>query len=252
MKKNRQFLISGLVMMLLAFFTLSIANAQEEKEEKKTIKIKMVTDDDGNVKIDTTIVLDEDFDGNWEDLIEDEELREKLKDIHINIKSDGDENVYIMSTDVKGHKYMYVTDGDDDGEEKVMVWHGDVAFDGDEDMDVIIEKLDGDSNIMVMTTVKSDCKSKDGKVIMKTIKVDVDDEGENVMIWTSDDMDEEVYEVMIDKLGGDSTKVMVIKVDGDKEYKVVKEKEIIIITDDEDCIKKDKDKKKKKKKEDND
>ena len=77
MKINRHLLLKGLILMIMAAFTFTQATAQETKEEKKVIKIRMVTDDDGNTTIDTTIILDEDFEGDWKALNEDDH------DIHV-------------------------------------------------------------------------------------------------------------------------------------------------------------------------
>ena len=124
MKRKKHLLLKGLILMIMAAFTFTQATAQEEKEEKKVIKIRMVTDDDGNTTIDTTIVLDEDFDGDWKALIEDEELLEQIENIEIDLNLDDDGNIYLIKSPHTTKKaYYYSVESDDDGEVTVKVEH---------------------------------------------------------------------------------------------------------------------------------
>ena len=52
-------MLKSLVLMILGMFTISTVHAQEETEikEDKTIKIKMVKSKDGDMSIDTTIII---------------------------------------------------------------------------------------------------------------------------------------------------------------------------------------------------
>lgn len=145
--------------MILAAFTFSSATAQEVKEEKKIIKIKMITDDDGNVTIDTTIVLDEDFDGDWKTLIEDEH------DIHVKtIEGDTTLTFVIKTADCKK----------EGAEKHVMIWSSDGKDMGEHD--IILKKLDGDSNVMIVTTVSAE-EEVHGDAGMSFVTVTVDDDG---------------------------------------------------------------------------
>ncbi len=121
-------MLRAFLLTLLALLLVTYTYAQEEKETKKVIKLKVETDDDGNVSIDTTIILDGEFDGDWKTLIDDEEVLEKLKNIEIEIEEG------------------------ENGESKVMVWTSD---DGEHEFmhDVMLEELEGDSvKVIVLTT----------------------------------------------------------------------------------------------------
>jgi hypothetical protein len=244
MKKNRHYLLKGLMMLILAMFTISVVHAQEEVElkEDKTIKIKMVKSEDGDMSIDTTIIIKGDFDGDWKALIDDEDLAKELEEIEIEIESDGEhETIMIMSPDKSKHKYMYVTaEEGEDGEVRVEVKEGNEGI-----HDVWVSKTEeGDSTITYM--IKTEGKGKEGE--------------KKVMVWHSDDG--ETHDILLEEMDGEGAKVMVVTVDDDVEGEgVVVKKEVIVIKDgkvikcehdhDHDCDHdhdKDKDKKKKKKK----
>ena len=199
MKRNRNLLMNGLILLVMAVFTFSSATAQEKKEEKKVIKIKMMTDENGETTIDTTIVFDENFEGDWKALIEDEEILEKLEEIEINVDVDEDGKIYIMSSGKPGHKegdstmtFIIKIDDEGDGEEKdVMVWYSD----GDgkhkhhkkghkmvvtKTMDVHLEEIEGDT------------------VITYTIEMEGEGDGKskNVMVWSSGDKKSETHEII--------------------------------------------------------
>lgn len=279
MKKNRQLITKSLLVLVLALFTGGMLTAQEKKVEKKAIKVMVTEDDDGNIKIDTTILMGAEFDGKWESIIEDEELLEKLKDIKVDVSLDDDGRTIVVKSTGEGNiSYNYSIDSLNDGT---------IFFSADAIMkDIHIDRVDGDSTITVI--VKSDGDDKEDKIMIwhsddqhkdidhaaeykvvvaksadidldvekgeKTItyriKVDDDGEGEEkVVIWSSDEDLEKTHDVIIKSLGDDDDgKVIIIKDDGDeKGVKVIREKEYIIIK--EEAEKTEKDKKKKKKKE---
>jgi hypothetical protein len=231
------------MLMILAMFTFTIVHAQEEVElkEDKTIKIKMVKSKDGNMAIDTTIIIKGDFDGDWKALIDDEDLIKEMEEIEIEIETDGEhETIMIMSPDKSKHSYMYVTaEEGEDGEVRIEVKEGD-----EEIHDVWVTKSDGDSTITYMIKTEG----KDGK-----------DGEKKVMVWHSGDG--ETHDILLEKMDGEEGKVMIVTVDEDgKAEGTVVKKEVIIIKDgklikydhydhDHDCDHdKDKEKKKKKKK----
>lgn len=277
-------MLRSLIIIVMASFSFTAVMAQEEnveKVEKKAIKVKIAADEDGNMTVDTTIYLDEEFDGDWSKITDDEELLEKLKDIKVDLDIDGDNNVYLIKAPHNKKKgYFYSVDTDTDGEVKV-----DVIDIGEGEMEVIVESLSDDSTrtftikkekcykkgdkdvmvwisddgehkhgekeykVVVSESVDMDVEVEDGEKVI-TYKIKVDDAGdgeEKIMIWNSDESNEEMHDIMIEKLGDDDSKVIIIKADGDKDgHKVIKKEEIIIITEDD----KDSDKKKKKKKKD--
>jgi len=277
---NRHLLLKGLILIIMAAFTFSPANAQEVKEEKKIMKIKMTADDDGNVTIDTTIVLDEDFDGDWKALIEDEELQEQMGNIEIELELDDDGNIYMIKSPQTTQKaYYYSVESDDDGEVTVKVEH-----EMEDIHDVHVKTIEGDTTLTFV--LKTDCKESDGEkqvmiwhtdgddkhkdhnvTVSKSMDVHVDvvdgdsvitytiemkdDDGEHkdVMIWHSDGDEEITHDVILERIEGDSCKVIIVTAGDDgKAVGVVKKKEVIIITDEDH----DKDKKEKKKKKDDD
>jgi hypothetical protein len=240
MKKNRHYILKSFLLMILAMFTFSVVHAQEEVElkEDKTIKIKMVKSEDGDLSIDTTIVIKGDFDGDWKALIDNEDLVKELEEIQIEIESDGEnETIMIMSPDKSKHSYMYVTaEEGEDGEVRVEVKEGNKEI-----HDVWVTKSDGDSTITYM--IKTEGKGKEGE--------------KKVMVWHSGDG--ESHDVLLNKMDGEDGKVMIVTVDEDGEAEGASvKKEVIVIKDgkvikydhykdhDHDCDH-DKDKKKKKK-----
>jgi len=278
MKKNRLFMLRAAVLMVMALFTFATVNAQEEKEEKKVIKIKMMADEDGNVTMDTTIVLDEDFDGNWEDIIDDEDVLKKIKDIHIDLDLDEHKNVYLIDAPHTQKKAYYYSIDEDDGNIRVEVEQGDnlediyVTAEGDTTMTFVVKTAagdkDGEEKIMIWHSKDGDCKHKhtdkehnviisksadmhvdvvDGdSVLTYTIKVDGEEGEKEVMVWSSSGDEDENIEVMLKELGGDSCKVMVVTARGDGEdIKIEKKTEMIIITVEDEDVKKKKKKKKK-------
>jgi hypothetical protein len=230
-------MLKRLMVLFLAMFTFSLAYAQEETElkEDKTIKIKMVKSDDGDMSLDTTIVIKGDFDGDWKALIDDEDLIKELEEIEIEIETDGEhETIMIMSPGKSKHKYMYVTaEEDEDGEVRIEIKDGNDEI--HEIHDVWVSKTDdGDSTITYM--IKTEGKGKEGE--------------KKVMVWHSDDG--ETHDILLEEMDGEGAKVMVVTVDEDGEGEgVVVKKEVIVIKDGK-VIKSehdhDKDKKKKKKK----
>lgn len=256
-------MLRAAILMVMAVFAFTTLNAQEEKEEKKVIKIKMMADEDGNITIDTTILLDEDFDGNWEDYIDDEEVLKKIKEIHVDLDVDGDNDVYLIKAPHTTKKGYFYTVDEDDGNVRVEVKHGKdvediyVTAEGDTTMTFVVKTVDGDHDggekIMIWHSEDGDCKHKKGdkehSVHTYTIKVDDSDGEKEVMVWSSDGSEHENIEVMLEELGGDSCKVMVVTAGGDGEdIKIVKKKEVIIITEEVEEDEKDDKKKKKKKK----
>lgn len=227
MKKNRQLFVHSILLLVMVMFTLTAYTQEDKKVEKKAIKVKVLSDKDGNITIDTTILIDEDFDNDWKSLIDDEEIKEKLKgiDIDINVKVDDEGHVYILkSEDGEKKTIFYTIESDDDGEIKLEV-NGAAKT-----KDVYITKMDGDSTIKVI--VKSKGEKLDGE--------------ENVIIWHSDDDD--MHGIMFDDEKAERTKfIIVTKDEGGEEIKVVKKKEVIIITEDESKTKSDTSKKKKEK-----
>jgi len=241
MKKNRHILLKSLIMFIMAAFTFTSAFAQEEKEEKKLIKVKVMADEDGNISIDTSFVLDEDFDGDWKALIKDEELLEKLESIEIDLDLDEDGNIYLIKSPHTTQKtYFYSADTDDDG--KVTI---DVEVEsGDEDIhEIIVKEIDGDST-MTIVLKSAGCKKEENEYI--------------VMIWHDMDGEEEItHDIIMEQIDGDSCKVVIMTTgDGGTSVSVIKKKEVIIITEEveehEHDHDHDKDKKKKKKKKDDD
>lgn len=224
-------MLKGFLLLALAVLMLSYAYAQEEKEEKKVIKIKMVTDDEGNVNIDTTIVIGDDFDGDWKDLIEDKELLEKLENITIDVEVDEEGVIYLKSDGSSENHYMYVTTEEEDGEMKVMV-----KMDGGEAIvhDIHVESVEHDS--VYTYTIKTTGDGEDGE--------------HKVIMWTTDDKgsEEMKFDILLDKVEGDSVKVIMVSSGDGEKVEVIKKSEVIIIK--EDCDDDKKDKKKKKKKED--
>ena len=271
-------MLRAAVLMVMALFTFATVNAQEEKEEKKVIKIKMMADEDGNVTMDTTIVLDEDFDGNWEDIIDDEDVLKKIKDIHIDLDLDDHKNVYLIDAPHTQKKAYYYSIDEDDGNIRVEVEQGDnlediyVTAEGDTTMTFVVKSAagdkDGEEKIMIWHSKDGDCKHKhtdkehnviisksadmhvdvvDGdSVLTYTIKVDGEEGEKEVMVWSSSGDEDENIEVMLKELGGDSCKVMVVTARGDGEdIKIEKKTEMIIITVEDEDVKKKKKKKKK-------
>lgn len=285
MKMNRHLLLKGLILMIMAAFTFSSATAQEEKEEKKIMKIKMTADDDGNVTIDTTIVLDEDFEGDWKALIDDEELLEQIENIEIDLNLDDDGNIYLIKSPHTTKKaYYYSVESDDDGEVTVKVEH-----EMEDIHDIHVKTIEGDTTLTFV--IKTDCKESDGEkqvmiwhtdgddkhkdhnvtvsksmdvhvdvvdgdsVITYTIEMkDEDGEHKDVMIWHSDGDEEITHDVILEKIEGDSCKVIIVTAGDDGKTVIMKKKEVIIITDEDhdNDHDHDKDKKKKKKKKDDD
>lgn len=170
MKKHKHLLYSGLILLIMAAFSLSSASAQEDKEEKKIFKIIIVSDEDGETNIDTTIVFDEDFEGDWKALIEDEEI-----EIDINVEVDEDGKIYIMSSGNTGQKYMYITEADESGEIQLEI---EKMMEGMHDIN--IEKME------------------DGSTMTFIIKTDgeVDGESKNVMVWSSDGKKGKTHEII--------------------------------------------------------
>lgn len=265
MKKNRHMYLKALVLLIVASFTFSLVNAQEVKEEK-TVMIKMVTEEDGNINLDTTIILNEDFDGDWTTVTDDEELLKKLEELDIDLDLDGTQKVYMIKAPETSQKaYYYSVETNDEGE--VVV---EVEGDSDGTHNVWVSEVDGDSTITIVLK-SEDCKHKshDGEhkmIVSKTMNVEVETEDgdtvitytiktggeegeEDVMIWHSDDNEEVSYEILMEQIDGDSSKIIIMTTGKDgEEVKVVKHKEVIIITEDVEEHDHDKDKKKKKKK----
>jgi hypothetical protein len=274
MKKNRHMYLKALVLLIAASFTFSLANAQEVKKEEKAITIKMVKEEDGNIRLDTTIILDEDFDGDWSTVTDDEELLKKLEEMDIDLDLDGTQKVYMIKAPETSQKaYFYSVETDDEGEVVVEVESGSAGshnvwvseVDGDSTITIVLKSEDckhkghdGEHKMVVSKTMNVELETEDGDtVITYTIKTGGEDGEENVMIWHSDDNEEISYEILMEKIEGDSSKIIIMTTSSDgEEVKVVKTKEVIIITEDieehdHDCDHdhdKDKDKKKKKKK----
>lgn len=231
MKKNRLTLMSSLVLMLLAAFTFSTLQAQEAREEKKIVKIKVTEDDNGEVTVDTTIIFDEDFEGDWEQLIDDDEILKNLEELDIDLEIDEDGKVYILkspSSQKKGYFYTTSTDGDG-SETHVEVKHL--------EEDILVNIVDGDTTITVIVKPEgdmkecqkkvmvwhadADCKHKDHSKMLKSQKIDVnmevtdgdtlmtytieiegdgDEDGGNVLFWTSDKEGDGEHEIIIKKI----------------------------------------------------
>ncbi len=263
--------LKAIVLLIVASFTFGLADAQEVKEEK-AVTIKMVKEEDGNISLDTTIILDEDFDGDWSTVTDDEELLKKLEEMDIGLDLDGTQKVYMIKAPETSKKaYFYSVETDEDGEVTVEVESGSVGA-----QNVWVSEIDGDSTITIVLK-SEDCKHKEGehKVLMtKSMNVQISEEdgdsvitytimtdgkegeSEDVMIWHSDGNEEINHEFMVKEIEGDSAKIIIMTTGGDDEdIHVVKKKEIIIITEEHehDCDHDhDKDKKKKKKKKDDD
>lgn len=280
MKKSRHLFLNSLVILIAALFSFTQLQAQEEKEEKKVIKMKVLADDDGEMRIDTMIVLDEDFDGDWESITDDEEILEKLKEMDIKLDIDAESNVYIIRAPHTQKKtYFYTTETDEDGNVNVEV---EVENAEDGYIEVTTSEFKGDSTITIMLK-STECNNKEGEqqvmiwhtdeegehenykvvtvkadhlniekadgdsIITYTIKMESGEDGEDVMIWHSEEGSPE-SNVIIKEIEGDSIKVFVTTSDDmEGDVKVIK-KEVIIITDEEHVSEKDKDKDKKKKK----
>ena len=90
--------LKSIILLIIASLTFSLVNAQEEKEEEKIVKIKIIEEDDGNISIDTTIILDEDFDGDWGALVDDEELLKKLEEMDIDLDIHEGSKVYMIKS----------------------------------------------------------------------------------------------------------------------------------------------------------
>lgn len=168
--------------VILSFAQLSV-NAQEKKEEKKVIKVVVQADDDGEVRIDTTIILNGDFDGNWKELITDEDLRKKVEEIDIKVMSDDDGKIMVMTQGKAKQKYMYITTTEEDGEMQVEV----EEITGGDGGEFEIEEIMGDSTKTFI--IKHTSGDDDGKV----------------MIWHSDGDDNKgavKKDVIVRKLNG--------------------------------------------------
>jgi hypothetical protein len=274
MKKNRQIFLKSLIILVMAMFSFSLANAQEEKQEKKVIKMKVLAEDDGEVRIDTMILLNEDFDGDWSAIIDDEELLKKLEDLDVDLEIEGEANVYMVKAPhTQKQAYTYTVISDDEGEVRVNV---ETESQGDGLHEVFIKEIDGDSTITILLksgdcikegkdhevmiwhsdedgeekeykviTLKSDeFKDVESEVTYK-IRMESGEEGEEVLIWNIEDDPEN--NIIIKEIEGDSIKVFVTTSDEMSQDEKVIKKEVIIITE-EDGGKKDKDKDKKKKK----
>jgi len=228
MKRNRQLFMGSLILLLLAAFTFSVAFSQEKKEEAKVIKLKLVTNEDGSTTIDTTIIIGEDFDGDWKELIGDEAILEKLEDIEIEIEANDDGSFMIMNTGGSGHKYVYVMEMDEEqGEMKVDVEKISEAM-----LDVHVATLEGDS-------VKT--------FVVKTVKGG-DEEDSRVLIWHSggDEVKLE-HKIVLDEKDGKDAKIIVYTTrDGDERVEVISTNKVIVIKDDDKNEGKDKKKKDKK------
>lgn len=245
--KNRLTMMNMLIMLMLAVFTFSTTHAQEAKEEVKVVKIKVMTDDEGNVTVDTSFVMDE-------------EMLEKLEEMDIQIDVDGDENVFIMKsphTSKKGYYYATSTDGNDsethvevrhieediiidvlDGDttitvimnannhakecnKKVMVWHGDddhkahseMVFSDEMDMDVEMEIIDGDTIIKYTITMDGEEHEHSG----------------DMMFWTSDEGDMEEHDFIIKSAEGN---VMMVEMFDDEASTIITQTIIISNIDD--------------------
>jgi hypothetical protein len=269
-----------MVILLLAMFSISLAKAQEEKEDKKVMKIKIVSDEGGNIKIDTTITLDEGFDVDWSAIIEDEELLKKLEDIDIDLKVDGGANIYMVKTPgTQKQAYFYTVETDDKGEVKLKVSQ---ESGGDALHEVFVQEIEGDSTISIVLKTEGCIKStgheevmiwqsddggekKEYKIVLAkpnlihvdnlegdslvTYKITLGEDGEkNVAVWYSQDDEAISSDVFIEKIQGDSCKVIIMSSGDEEDLKIVKKKEVIIITDDADKKGKDKGKKNKKNK----
>jgi hypothetical protein len=265
--------LKSLILLIVASFTFSLVNAQEVKEEKKVIKIKMMSDEDGNVTLDTSFVLDEDFDGDWKALVHDEDLLKKLEEMDIDLDIQEGSKIYMVkSPHTTKSGYFYSIDSED-GENVVV----EIKTGGEGTENIWVSEIDGDSTFTIMLK-SSDCKheSHDGEhkvVVSKTMNVEIetmdgdsvmtytiktsggDGNHENIMIWHSDGNEKMTHDILMKKIDGDSCKVIIMTTGDDGEaVKVVKHKEFIIITEevedhDHDHDKdKHKDKKKNKKK----
>ncbi|MEN8225999.1 MAG: hypothetical protein ABFS05_11645 [Bacteroidota bacterium] len=224
MKKNRLFIFKTMIVMIVAVFTFVSVHAQSAKDEKKVIKVMVMADVDGDISIDTTIMLDDDFDGDWKALVDDEELLKELEDININLEMDEAGGVHIMSSEISGRKYIYVTDSAADCKHKHHAKGKNITI--SKKMDVNVEVKDGDT------------------IMTYTIETEGGDDAQtNVMVLTSDNEEEMKHDILLKKIHGDSCKIIIVTTgDDDEAVKLVKQKEVIIITEDD-----DQDKKKKKK-----
>ena len=230
MKKNRLLIINALLAVFLLAMTSYSGYAQDKKVEKKMIKIKLQTDEDGTVSLDTTIFIEGDFDEDWKNMIIDEDLKKKLEDIDIMLDTDGDGKVMVMRSASKGHNYVYVTTSEDEEGElnmKVKQIKKDIMIEevgGDSTKTYIIKQVsteggddamiwntDGDDDVIVFDkghkvaitkTLDMDIEVIDGdSVLTYTIKVDDGDTGANkVMVWTTDDKNASDKEVFVHKM----------------------------------------------------
>jgi hypothetical protein len=211
----------------MAIFTLTTYAQEEKKVEKKAIKVKVMADDDGNVTIDTSFVIDEDFDGDLKALIKDEDFLKKLESlkIDVDVEIDDEGNVFVVKTDGnKKDTYYYTYDTDDEGKVKIEI---DESGDGEH---IFIKKMDGDSTIRVIIKSKSGVKEENGKV----------------MIWHMDGDEKKMEEVILEGEDGEKKIIIMTTEEDGENVKVIKEKEVTIIYLDESDEKADKKKKKKK------
>ncbi|MCP3932361.1 MAG: PDZ domain-containing protein [Bacteroidetes bacterium] len=118
----------AMVLILAFLFAGNVGYAQKDKKEKKKEKVTKVTiikeimDEDGNIKIETTVKTGDDAEKmEWTDE-EGETIHIKSKEGMIFIKEDGEEHVIIKKGDKSGklieiHEEVEV---EDDGEHKVI------------------------------------------------------------------------------------------------------------------------------------
>jgi len=167
--------------------------------------------------------------------------------VEIREETEGTHNVWVSKVDGDTTMTFVVkTDCKKEGEEsKVMVWHskGECKHKGH----------DGEHRMIISKSVDVEVETEDGdSVITYTIKVDGEDgKSENVMIWTSEGDEKMMHDIMLKEIDGDSCKMIIVTTGDDGEMKIIKKKEMIIITEKDDHDHehdKDKDKKKDKKK----
>ncbi len=264
--KNRHMLLKGLILLVLAVFTFSLANAQEEKEEK-VIKVKVMKEENGKLALDTSFTISEDFDGDWSALIDDEELLDGMENITIDLDLDAEGNVYLIKaphTTKKG--YFYSIDGDEEGDVFVEIEAGSEGEQnvwvtkegGDSTMTIVLKSSDcihkehsGEHKMIISKSADVHVEEIDGdSVITYTIKIDDGDgEHKDVMVWTSDGDAEMTHEIMMEHIEGDSCKMIIVTTgEGGEDVKIIKKKEVFILTEEvehDDDHNKDKKKKKK-------
>lgn len=228
MKNLKSVLTRAIIILITLSFNMPQALFSQEKEkdkdksESKAIKVK-IAKKDGDVIIDTvyTIYID-DLDG----LNMKEEL-DKIIDLKIDALDDKDllQDIYI-SVDTDDD-----IDKDSDSEKNIMIW---TTVDDDGTSKVMeIKCEDGDSKTIVISGAEARIEADKGYVYVvksdddscKTFTIksiyNDDEDGEHMLIYTTDDEDEGKFKMITKEGGAEKTTVLAYKIDSDGATKTI-------------------------------